>query len=264
MKLSINFSSSGASMSATLLVALLSSLVMGGEAESNWKVLDTVSLPTPLADNTATYIPASVTTKDTITSTGSAEEIGARTRSRRRTQESATATSTTTFIRGGVDFKMERVPARIYISGGCDADSILFGLECESISSKLYGFIPSSDTTMDNTGYVTTQTTGAIETLADMPRPRYKHSAVATSDGRLWLIGGRTIPDDTIIPEVDVSKVYCIVLYAVRVCVCVCVLTFVYFTTNLKRWIQLPPPPLFNHNNKQHDYTNTNRYMIRS
>ncbi|OEU12470.1 hypothetical protein FRACYDRAFT_243723 [Fragilariopsis cylindrus CCMP1102] len=140
-------------MSATLLVALLSSLVMGGEAESNWKVLDTVSLPTPLADNTATYIPASVTTKDTITSTGSAEEIGARTRSRRRTQESATATSTTTFIREGL-FKVEEVPARIYISGGCDADSILFGLECESISSKLYGFIPSSDTTMDNTGYV--------------------------------------------------------------------------------------------------------------
>ena len=241
MKLFINFSSSGASMSATLLVALLSSLVMGGEAESNWKVLDTVSLPTPLADNTATYIPASVTTKDTITSTGSAEEIGARTRSRRRTQESATATSTTTFIREGL-FKMEEVPARIYISGGCDADSILLGSECDSISSKLYGFIPSSDTTMDNTGYVTTQTTGAIETLADMPRPRYKHSAVATSDGRLWLVGGRAIPDDTIIPEVDVSKVYCIVLYAVRVCVCVCVLTFVYFTTNLKRWIQLPPP----------------------
>jgi hypothetical protein len=183
-------------------------------SSSSWKVLDNAFLPTPLSDNTATYIPAS-------------------------------SSSASSSISGTTNSAAPSVPARIYISGGCDSPRgntyvDANGLEldffmCESISSKLYGFIPATKsksnvattTTDTDTPDVTVNTTegrngngngngddvqgsggggsSIVVTLTDMPRPRYRHSAVATSDGKLWLIGGRTIPDDTIIPEVDVS-----------------------------------------------------------
>jgi len=38
--------------------------------------------------------------------------------------------------------------------------------------------------------------------MADMPQPRYRHAAVVAQN-KLWLIGGRTIPSDSIIADVD-------------------------------------------------------------
>ena len=87
----------------------------------------------------------------------------------------------------------------IYIAGGCDSPEgntyrDAFGLEldfflCESISDELHVF--NADTM-------------TFETKAKLPRPRYRHAAVH-AQGKLWLVGGRTIPEDLIIPEVDVS-----------------------------------------------------------
>lgn len=89
--------------------------------------------------------------------------------------------------------------AGIYIAGGCDSpNGNTFidpsGLElnfflCASISDELYIFDP------DTMAFRTSS--------ARLPRARYRHAAVAAK-GKLWLVGGRTIPDDTIIPEVDV------------------------------------------------------------
>lgn len=113
------------------------------ETSNNWKVLD-VKLPTPLSDNTATYIEST---------------------------------------------------DMIYIAGGCnspkgntyvDADGLeLDFFLCESDSQSLYSFDGTTFTTM-----------------ADMPQPRYRHAAVVAQN-KLWLIGGRTIPEDSIIADVD-------------------------------------------------------------
>ena len=94
-------------------------------------------------------------------------------------------------------------PDGIYIAGGCDSPNgntyvDATGLEldfflCESISDEVHRFDP---------------TTGTFRTSPSrMPRGRYRHAAVAAL-GKLWLVGGRTIPEDTIIAEVDVSIVY--------------------------------------------------------
>ena len=92
--------------------------------------------------------------------------------------------------------------AGIYIAGGCDspngntyvdADGLLLDFfMCESISDDLHVF------DADTMTFATSS--------APLPRARYRHAAVH-AQGKLWLVGGRTIPDDTIIPEVDVSTV---------------------------------------------------------
>jgi N-acetylneuraminic acid mutarotase len=117
-------------------------------SNNNWKVLD-VNLPTPLSDNTATYIKST---------------------------------------------------DMIYIAGGCNSPKgntyvDLDGLEldfflCESDSQSLYSFDGTTFTTM-----------------ADMPQPRYRHAAVVAQN-KLWLIGGRTIPEDSIIADVDVRYLF--------------------------------------------------------
>mmetsp|Transcript_98 Transcript_98/g.210 ORF Transcript_98/g.210 Transcript_98/m.210 type:complete len:437 (-) Transcript_98:242-1552(-) len=86
--------------------------------------------------------------------------------------------------------------AAIYIAGGCNSPNgntyvDANGLEldyflCESYSDQLFAF-----------------DTKSFETKAQMPRPRYRHAAVSAT-GKLWLIGGRSIPEDSIIAEVDV------------------------------------------------------------
>jgi hypothetical protein len=90
--------------------------------------------------------------------------------------------------------------AGIYIAGGCDSpngntyvDATGLQLDfflCESISDQLHIF--DADTMTFKTSAVS------------LPRARYRHAAVH-AQGKLWLVGGRTIPDDTIISEVDVS-----------------------------------------------------------
>jgi len=101
--------------------------------------------------------------------------------------------------------------AGIYIAGGCDSPNgntyvDANGLEldfflCESISDDLHVFHPDTNTFLSST-----VSNGAIgRERAKLPRGRYRHAAVAAK-GKLWLIGGRTIPEDTIIPEIDVSK----------------------------------------------------------
>jgi len=87
----------------------------------------------------------------------------------------------------------------IYIAGGCDSpNGNTFidpdGLElnyflCASISDQLHIFDANTMTFRTST--------------ARLPRARYRHAAVAAK-GKLWLLGGRTIPDDSIISEVDV------------------------------------------------------------
>lgn len=94
--------------------------------------------------------------------------------------------------------------AGIYIAGGCDSPNgntyvDANGLEldfflCESISDQLHIF------NADTMTFTTSQ--------AKLPRARYRHAAVHAK-GKLWLVGGRTIPDDNIIPEVDVSICNC-------------------------------------------------------
>lgn len=89
--------------------------------------------------------------------------------------------------------------AGIYIAGGCDSPNgntyvDANGLEldfflCESISDELHKF------DADTMTFATSS--------AKLPRARYRHAAVHAK-GKLWLVGGRTIPEDLIIPEVDV------------------------------------------------------------
>ena len=89
----------------------------------------------------------------------------------------------------------------IYIAGGCDSPRgntyvDADGLEldffiCESISDDLHIF--DADTMTFRTS------------SAKLPRARYRHAAVEAM-GKLWLVGGRTVPEDVIIPEVDVSS----------------------------------------------------------
>lgn len=87
---------------------------------------------------------------------------------------------------------------RILIAGGCNSpdgnthvDSTGYVLDffiCESTSDKVYAFDPDG---------------GTFVPLADMPRPRYRHAGVEIG-GKVWLVGGRSVPDDSIIAEIDV------------------------------------------------------------
>jgi hypothetical protein len=83
----------------------------------------------------------------------------------------------------------------VYLAGGCDsADGNVYSdaigeFICNSSSDALYGF---------------NYRTNSVQELAIMPTPRYRHAAVAVN-GRLWLVGGRTVDDDSIIGQVDVS-----------------------------------------------------------
>jgi len=89
--------------------------------------------------------------------------------------------------------------AGIYIAGGCDSPKgnthvDADGLEldfflCESISDQLHIF--DADTMTFRTSEAT------------LPRARYRHAAVH-AQGKLWLVGGRAIPEDNVINEVDV------------------------------------------------------------
>jgi hypothetical protein len=83
----------------------------------------------------------------------------------------------------------------VYLAGGCDApngnvyNAAIGEFTCDSASDALYAFHYRKNT---------------VEVLATLPRPRYRHAAVAVND-RLWLVGGRTTEDDSIIGQVDVS-----------------------------------------------------------
>ena len=101
----------------------------------------------------------------------------------------------------------------IYIAGGCDSPRgntyvDADGLEldffiCESISDDLHIFDADAMTFRTSS--------------AKLPRARYRHAAVEAM-GKLWLVGGRTVPEDLIIPEVDVSRlIYVIELLSVHV-----------------------------------------------
>jgi N-acetylneuraminic acid mutarotase len=81
---------------------------------------------------------------------------------------------------------------KIIVTGGCSVhqicppgnDTFCF---CGELTNKTEAFNPL---------------TGQWTTLADMPRQRYRHAAVA-SENRLYVFGGRDV-DDNIIEEVDV------------------------------------------------------------
>ena len=82
----------------------------------------------------------------------------------------------------------------IYLAGGCDDPNgntyVTNGtFVCNSISASTFKF----DT-------VTQQ----MVALSDMPRARYRHAS-AILNNQLWILGGRTILNDTLIPEIDVS-----------------------------------------------------------
>lgn len=81
---------------------------------------------------------------------------------------------------------------RIYIVGGCDDPQGNSQIApdffiCASITDKAFAFDPLE---------------GTFEELAAAPRARYRHTA-ANIDGKIWLVGGRTL-DDFVIPEIDV------------------------------------------------------------
>lgn len=87
----------------------------------------------------------------------------------------------------------------IYLAGGCDdpLGNVWVPLDdgdgffaCGSISDGFYAF---------------NILTREVETLPNLPRPRYRHSGVYVNN-QVWLIGGRTLEDD-LIPEVDVFDV---------------------------------------------------------
>jgi Kelch motif len=81
----------------------------------------------------------------------------------------------------------------IYLVGGCDDPEgntyVVNGIfVCNSISASAYKF----DT-------VTQQ----FVLLSDMPCTCYHHTS-AILNNQLWIIGGQTVPDDALIPEIDV------------------------------------------------------------
>ena len=63
------------------------------------------------------------------------------------------------------------------------------GFSCDSISNAFYAFDPEDR---------------EFQTLASLPRERYRHSS-AIIKNQVWLVGGRTL-EDVLIPEVDVSS----------------------------------------------------------
>lgn len=81
---------------------------------------------------------------------------------------------------------------RIYIVGGCDdpqgnAKQDWGGYACTSLTSKTYAYDPDE---------------GTFATMEDAPRDRYRHTA-ANVNGKIWLVGGRTV-EDHLIKEIDV------------------------------------------------------------
>lgn len=89
----------------------------------------------------------------------------------------------------------EEKTEKIYLVGGCNdpqgnakaPDSDYFF--CNTITDSTYSFDP---------------VTKEIKKLANAPRARYRHTAAAV-DGNIYVLGGRTVPDDAVIPEIDVS-----------------------------------------------------------
>jgi hypothetical protein len=85
---------------------------------------------------------------------------------------------------------------KMYLTGGCDAsDGNVFNKDigefiCSSLSSSLYMFDTKTST---------------FTALAEMPRARYRHVAVAT-DTHIWLLGGRDL-NDNLVGAVDVYDV---------------------------------------------------------
>lgn len=85
----------------------------------------------------------------------------------------------------------------IYIAGGCDSpngnvylkDVLMYA--CLSISSSVYVFNTITSELMER---------------APMPRARYRHGA-AVLNNQLWIVGGRMLENDALIPQVDVSGV---------------------------------------------------------
>jgi len=88
----------------------------------------------------------------------------------------------------------EEETEKIYLVGGCndpqgnakapDSDYSF----CNTITDSTYSFDP---------------VTKEIKKLANAPRARYRHTAAAV-DGNIYVLGGRTVPDDVVIPEIDV------------------------------------------------------------
>lgn len=82
----------------------------------------------------------------------------------------------------------------IYLAGGCnDPNGNTYNQEfeifaCGSVTTSFYSFDPS---------------TNEFVTLPEMPRPRYRHAAVAVKD-QIWVVGGRDL-EDKLVEEVDVS-----------------------------------------------------------
>lgn len=90
----------------------------------------------------------------------------------------------------------------IYIAGGCDSpDGNVYNnatgfFECGSISKTFYSFHPD---------------TYEIVMLPDMPIARYRHSAGATSDNKIWIAGGRNLTDSLVL-QIDVSPIFTLLL----------------------------------------------------
>lgn len=86
----------------------------------------------------------------------------------------------------------DKVTNKIYIVGGCDdpqgnALQDWDGYACTSLTAKTYAYDADA---------------GTFDVLPDAPRERYRHTA-ASVNGRIWLVGGRTV-EDHLITEIDV------------------------------------------------------------
>ncbi|GAX28459.1 kelch repeat and BTB domain-containing protein 5/10 [Fistulifera solaris] len=85
----------------------------------------------------------------------------------------------------------------VYIAGGCDAEQGNVYVEeiatfvCSSSSSEFYSF---------------DRNTNSFETLAPLPVARYRHGA-ALVNGKIWLVGGRDVEVDGLLPTVDVYDI---------------------------------------------------------
>ena len=86
----------------------------------------------------------------------------------------------------------------IYIAGGCNStlgnvfDNATGYFNCLSSTDAFHSFNPK---------------TRQFTSLPPLPRARYRHGA-AVSKNQLWLIGGRSIVEDSVIMEIDVSIFY--------------------------------------------------------
>jgi len=83
---------------------------------------------------------------------------------------------------------------RIYITGGCNSDQT-----CSTTDS----YTSCACTNFTNSMiYFTPETLTYHSGVANMLRPRYRHMAAAIGD-YLYVAGGRTVPEDTIITQID-------------------------------------------------------------